>query len=200
MKWYKKTNQTKICTQTIQNGVTKKCSIYQKKKKKRDRHQHSLAYLYCSLSLPCGHLEFEYFWDTIQFDDWFNFVAWYVYCMECTVSMYQINNYVILYILYLILCISHDWNYCTIFCIISRSMEASIDGTMLYLKILLTMRKMGTVSTPASQGNNIDLILLRLYFPFIILCNQYSMHKKKAALYCTTYCTIFWNLQNCTDT
>jgi len=23
-------NQTKICTQTIQNGVTKKCSIYQK--------------------------------------------------------------------------------------------------------------------------------------------------------------------------
>jgi len=30
MKWYKKNNQTKICTQTIQNGVTKKCSIYQK--------------------------------------------------------------------------------------------------------------------------------------------------------------------------
>jgi len=30
MKWYKKNNQTKICTQTIQSGVIKKCSIYQK--------------------------------------------------------------------------------------------------------------------------------------------------------------------------
>jgi len=41
MKCYKKNNQTKICTQTIQNGVTKKCSIYQKLKKKRNRHQHN---------------------------------------------------------------------------------------------------------------------------------------------------------------
>ena len=38
MKWYKKNNQTKICTQTIQNGVTKKCSIH---KKKHNRHQHN---------------------------------------------------------------------------------------------------------------------------------------------------------------
>jgi len=33
--------KTKICTQTIQNGVTKKCSIYQKYKKKCNRHQHN---------------------------------------------------------------------------------------------------------------------------------------------------------------
>jgi len=36
--------KAKICTQTIQNGVTKKCSIYQKykkTKKKRNRHQHN---------------------------------------------------------------------------------------------------------------------------------------------------------------
>jgi len=35
--------KAKMCTQTIQNEVTKKCSIYQKykKNKKRNRHQHN---------------------------------------------------------------------------------------------------------------------------------------------------------------
>jgi len=40
MKSYKKNDQTKICTQIIQNGVTKKCNIYIKKK--RNRHQHNI--------------------------------------------------------------------------------------------------------------------------------------------------------------
>ena len=36
-----KKQKAKICMQTIQNGVTKKCSVYQKNKKKRNRHQHN---------------------------------------------------------------------------------------------------------------------------------------------------------------
>jgi len=40
---YQQKQKAKICTQTIQNGVTKKCSIYHKykKNKKRNRHQHN---------------------------------------------------------------------------------------------------------------------------------------------------------------
>ena len=40
MKCYKENHQTKICAQTIQNGVTKKCCIHQKKTK-HNRHQHN---------------------------------------------------------------------------------------------------------------------------------------------------------------
>jgi len=46
---YQKKQKAKICTQTIQNGVTTKCSIYHKYKKqiiikikKRNRHQHNI--------------------------------------------------------------------------------------------------------------------------------------------------------------
>jgi len=41
MKWYIKTNQTKICTQTIQNGVTKKLAYIKNKRNIRNRHQHN---------------------------------------------------------------------------------------------------------------------------------------------------------------
>ena len=39
---YQKKQKAKICTQTIQNGVTKKCSIYHKYKKKIDNKKNAL--------------------------------------------------------------------------------------------------------------------------------------------------------------